>query len=43
VIEFVSRCKGVEKGTKRKKIGGGHWMSDVKGSGKCCGWNVEGM
>jgi len=22
-IEFFSRCKGMEKGTKRKKIGGG--------------------
>jgi len=43
VVEFFSRLKGMEKGTKRKKIGGGHWMSDAKGCEKNCGWNVDGM
>jgi len=43
VVEFFSRRKGMEKGTKRKKIGGGRWTSDAKGCGKYCGWNVDGM
>jgi len=42
-LEFFSRRKGLEKGTKRKKIGGGHWTSDGKGGGKYCGWNINGM
>jgi len=43
VVEFFSTHKGMEKGLKERRLDGGHWMSDVKGSGKCCGWNVEGM
>jgi len=40
-FEFFSRCKGMEKGTKRKKIGGGCWTSDAKGCEKYCGWNAN--
>ena len=40
VIEFFSRQKGMEKGTKRRKIGGG---CDAKGSGKYCRWSADGI
>jgi len=43
VVEFISSCKGMEKRSKRKKIGGGCWTSDAKKSGKYCGWNVKEM
>ncbi len=43
VIEFFSRQKGMEKGTKRRKIGGGCWTSDAKRSGKYCGWSADGI
>ncbi len=43
VVEFFSRCKGMEKGCKRREIGGGHWTSDANGGTKYGGWNVEGM
>ena len=47
VVEFFSRHKGIEKdtkkGTKRRKIGGGHWTSDANGGTKLGGmlreWN----
>ena len=31
VVEFFSRHKRMDKGTKRRKIGGGHWTSDANG------------
>jgi len=43
VVRFFSRCKGMEKGTKRRKIGGGCWTSDANGGTKYGGWNVDGM
>jgi len=43
VVEFFSRRKGMEKGTKRRKIGGGRWTSDANGGTKYGGWNVDGI
>jgi len=38
---FFSRCKGIEKGAKRRKIGGGHWTSDANGGTKLGGMMRE--
>jgi len=42
VVEFFSRCKGIEKATKTRKIEEVHWTSDANGGTKYGGWNVEG-
>jgi len=46
-VDYLKRQKGIEKGTeqnsKRRKIGGGKWTSDVNGSIKYSGWNEEGL
>ena len=43
VVEFFSRHKGIEKGTKTRKIGGGRWTSDANRGTKYGGWNVDGI
>jgi len=46
-VDYLKHQKGIEKGTeqnsKRRKIGGGKWTSDVNGSVKYSGWNDEGL
>jgi len=35
--------KGWKKELRERRLEGGCWMSDAKGTIKYCGWNVEGM